>query len=121
MYRSIFKAAVAAAMVLGGSDAWAADAIEGRYLQNRACRGDASDPARLKVLITPQQITYSGGVCAIRSRRKEGNRLVFDVSCRFRGGNTMGSEIAFTPLRGGAWHMSQGDGEFDADIYPCPD
>lgn len=113
--------AATTAVVLGGSAAWAGDAFEGRYLQNRPCRGDSTDPANLRVTITPQQITYAGGTCAIKSRRSEGSRIVFGVSCRFRSGNTMGSDIAFTPQRGGAWHMTQGDGDFEADIYRCPD
>lgn len=114
-------AVAAAAMVLGASPVWAEGAFEGRYLQNRPCRGDKSDPANLKVTITPQQIAYGGGTCAIRSRRGEGSQLAFNVSCRFRSGSTMGSDIVFTRQRAGVWHMTQGDGDFEADIYRCPD
>ncbi|WP_236728761.1 hypothetical protein [Methylobacterium sp. WSM2598] len=112
---------VVAVMALGHAAAWAEEAIEGRYLQNRPCRGDNSDPANLKVAITPQNITYSGGTCAIKSRRSDGTKIIFAVSCRFRGGGTMGSDIAFTPGQGGTWHMTEREGTFEADIHRCPD
>lgn len=121
MRRWCCVAVATAAVVLGGSAARAGDAIEGRYLQNRPCRGDSTDPTNLRVTITPQQITYAGGTCAIKTRRSEASRIIFGVSCRFRTGNTMGSDIMFTPQRGGVWHMTQGDGDFEADIYKCPD
>ncbi|MBA9064755.1 hypothetical protein GGQ91_004161 [Methylobacterium fujisawaense] len=121
MGRAWCVAGAAAAMVLVGARACAEDAFEGRYLQNRPCRGDRTDPPSLRVTITPQQITYAGGTCAIKTRRGEGSRLIFGVACRFRSGITMGSDIVFTRQRGGVWHMIQGDGDFEADIYRCPD
>lgn len=121
MRRMIYTVLAAAATIPGGPAAQAGSALEGRYLQDRPCRGDGSDPANLKVTITPQQITYAGGTCAIRTKRSEGSRLIFGVSCRFRSGHTMGSDIVFTHRPGGAWHMSQGDGDFEAEIYRCPD
>ena len=95
--------------------------IEGQYLQNRRCKGDRSDPAHLKVTIAAQEITYSGGICSIDSRRDEDRKVVISVTCRFRSGAVSGADIAFTPLDGGGLHMTQQDGTFEADLFKCPD
>ena len=94
--------------------------IEGRYLQNRVCRGDQRDPAGLKVTITAQEISYSGGVCSIDSRRDEERKVIIAVTCRFKSGAVRGAEIAFTPLNDGSFHMTQQDGTFEADLHRCP-
>ena len=94
--------------------------IEGQYLQNRRCKGDRTDPAGLKVTIAPHEITYSGGVCSIDSRRNEGSKLLFGVTCKFRSGAVMGADIAFTRLDENSLHMVQQDGSFEADLYKCP-
>jgi len=94
--------------------------IEGQYLQNRRCKGDRSDPAQLKVTIAEHEITYSGGICAIDSRRNEGSRIVYAVTCKFRSGTVMGADIAFTPGGGGSLHMVQLDGTFETDLHKCP-
>ena len=94
--------------------------IEGQYLQNRRCKGDRSDPANLKVTINANEITHSGGICAIDSRRNEGSKIIYAVTCKFRSGAVMGADIAFTPRDGGSLHMVQQDGTFEADLYKCP-
>lgn len=115
-------AAVVLALATFAACASAADEIqiEGQYLQNRRCKGDRSDPAGLKVTIAPNQITYSAGVCSIDSRRNDGNRVIFAVTCKFRSGAVMGADIVFTPLDDGTLHMVQQDGTFEADLYKCP-
>ncbi len=94
--------------------------IEGRYLQNRVCRGDPRDPAGLKVTITAREISYSGGVCSIDSRRDEERKVFIAVTCKFKSGAVRGAEIAFVPLNDGSLHMTQQDGTFEADLHRCP-
>jgi len=94
--------------------------IEGQYLQNRRCKGDRTDPAGMKVTISSREITYSGGVCSIDSRRDEERRVTFSVTCKFRSGAVSGADIAFEPREGGGLHMTQQDGTFEADLYKCP-
>ena len=120
--RSKRIAAVALALMTFAACANAADEtpIEGQYLQNRRCKGDRSDPAGLKVTIAANEITYSGGVCSIDSRRNEGGSVIYAVTCKFRSGAVMGAEIAFSPLDGGLLHMAQQDGTFEADLHKCP-
>ena len=105
------------------SNATAADEIriEGQYLQNRRCKGDRTDPAGMKVTIAPREITYSGGVCTIDSRRDEECKITLSVTCKFRSGAVSGADIAFEPREGGALHMTQQDGTFEADLYKCPE
>ena len=94
--------------------------IEGQYLQNRRCKGDRTDPAGMKVTIAPHEITYSGGVCSIDSRRDEERKVTLSVTCKFRSGAVSRADIAFEPREGGGLHMTQQDGAFDADLYKCP-
>jgi hypothetical protein len=94
--------------------------IEGQYLQNRACKGDRTDLARLRVMITAREISYSGGICSIDSRRDEPRKVIVTVTCRFKSGAVAGAEIAFAPLENGSLHMTQQDGTFEADLSKCP-
>ena len=94
--------------------------IEGQYLQNRRCKGDRTDPAGMKVTIAPREITYSGGVCSIDSRRDEERKVTLSVTCKFRSGAVSSADIAFEPREGGGLHMTQQDGTFEADLYKCP-
>jgi hypothetical protein len=94
--------------------------IEGQYLQNRRCKGDRTDPPGMKVTIAPYEITYSGGVCSIDSRRDEEHKVTLSVTCRFRSGAVSGADIAFEPREGGGLHMTQQDGTFETDLYKCP-
>lgn len=94
--------------------------IEGQYLQNRRCKGDRTDPAGMKVTIAPHEITYSGGVCSIDSRRVEERKVTLSVTCRFRSGGVSSADIGFEPREGGDLHMTQQDGTFEADLYKCP-
>ena len=94
--------------------------IEGRYLQNRVCRGDPRDPPGLKVTITAQEISYSGGICSIDSRRDEERKAIIAVTCRFKSGAVRGAEIAFEPLNDSSLHMTQQDGTFESNLYRCP-
>jgi len=116
-------AAAALASMTFASNATAADEIriEGQYLQNRRCKGDRTDPAGMKVTIAPREITYSGGVCSIDSRRDEERKITLSVTCKFRSGAVSGADIAFEPREGGALHMTQQDGTFEADLYKCPE
>jgi hypothetical protein len=93
--------------------------IEGQYLQNRPCKGERSEPAGLKVTIGAREITYSGGICSIDSRRNEESKIILGVTCKFRSGATMGADIAFTRLNDHTLHMVQQDGSFEADLHKC--
>jgi hypothetical protein len=112
--------ALAAAGLGAGANAADEMPIEGQYLQNRRCKGDRTDPAGLRVTIAPDQISYSGGVCSIDSRRDEGSRVFLAVTCKFRSGAIMGADIAFTRLDDRSLHMVQQDGSFEADLHRCP-
>lgn len=107
-------------MMFAAPAANADEIIEGQYRQNGPCRGDSSDPANLKVIITPKQISYSGGVCSIDSRRMDGQAVILQVVCKFRSGRSLGAEISLTPRQKNILHMSQQDGGFEADLYKCP-
>lgn len=119
---SLRLAAASLALMTFASAADAAEEmrIEGQYLQNRRCKGDRTDPAGMKVTIAPLEITYSGGVCSIDSRRDEERKVTLSVTCRFRSGAVSGADIVFEPREGGGLHMTQQDSTFETDLYKCP-
>lgn len=119
--RQIAFVVLAMAALVNSTVARAEVSIEGHYLQNRRCKGDRTDPPALRVTIASNEITYAGGVCSIDSRRSEGDKVIFGVTCRFRSGAVMGADIAFTPLGDGSLHMVQQDGTFEADLHKCAD
>ena len=113
-------ALLALAMFSGCAHAADETPIEGQYLQNRRCKGDRSDPAGLKVTIAANEIAYAGGICSIDSRRLEGSKIIYAVTCKFRSGAVMGAGIELTPRENGSLHMMQQDGTFETDLYRCP-
>ncbi len=119
----VSKFAFTACVAIGLSCALAADEtpIEGTYTQDQPCAGDGTDPDFLIVKITPKDISYASGVCAIDSRKREGNTVGVKVTCKFLSGSVMGSDISFTIRDGGqTLDMKQLDGTYQAVLHKCP-
>ena len=95
-------------------------AIEGNYLQNQPCRGNGSDPEYLRVKITPQEITYAGGVCSIDEKQQDGKKFSIRVTCKFKSGTVVSDNIAFTVRNEETLDMVQKDGSYTAVLNRCP-
>src|SRR6202047_2682843 len=67
--------------------------IEGVYTQNELCRGDGSQQQFLRVKVTAQDVSYSGGVCSIDSKQQDGDSLAMRVTCKFSSGAVMASAV----------------------------
>ena len=97
MYKTIPPLAgcvVLAFVAVGTSDAAvAADdfPLTGNYTQNVACKGDGSDPATAKVMISAQEIVSNVGVCTILDTKKDGDSYAAHVECKFPSGPLMGN------------------------------
>ncbi len=114
-------ATIAIAFAISSTSVMASEEpLEGQYLQNRPCTGTRTDPEGLKVTITSQEIVYSGGVCSIDSRRNEGDKTAFAVTCKFRSGAVMGANIALMRRDANSLQMEQQDGTFRAVLHRCP-
>jgi hypothetical protein len=94
--------------------------IEGVYTQNEACRGDGSQQQFLRVKVTPQDVSYSGGVCSIDSRQQDGDSLAMRVTCKFTSGAVMASAVTFTKKDNNTFDMAQNEGTYKAVLHRCP-
>ena len=93
--------------------------IIGNYTQNVACKGDGSDPAAAKVMISPQEIVSNVGVCTILDTKKDGDSYFAHVECKFPAGPLMG-DITFTPRANNTVEFVDRDMTYKALLYRCP-
>jgi hypothetical protein len=115
--------ATLALVAIGASNsAAAADdfPLAGNYTQNVACKGDGSDPATAKVMISAQEIVSNVGVCTILDTKKDGDSYAAHVECKFPSGPLMGN-IKFTPKPDNTVEFIDRDMTYKAVLYRCPD
>jgi hypothetical protein len=107
------------AMILACAYAQGSFPLEGVFTQNEACRGDGSQQQFLRVKITPQDVSYSGGVCTIDTKQLDGNTMAMRVTCKFTSGAVMASSISFTMKDNNTFDMAQQDGTYRAVLHRC--
>jgi hypothetical protein len=114
-------AALALVAVAASSAAVAADdfPLAGNYTQNVACKGDGSDPATAKVMISAQEIVSNVGVCTILDTKRDGGSYAEHVECKFPSGPLMGN-ITFTPKPDNTIEFVDSNGTYKAVLYRCP-
>jgi hypothetical protein len=113
--------AVGAVLAMTLSCAFADDfPIEGVFTQNELCRGDGSQQPFLRVTVTAQDVSYSGGVCSIDSRQQDGDHLAMRVTCKFSSGAVMSSAVTFTKKDNNTFDMAQNEGTYKAVLHRCP-
>jgi hypothetical protein len=93
--------------------------LEGVFTQNEPCKGDGSKQQYTRVKITPQDVSYSGGVCSIDTRDLQGSTMAMRVTCKFTSGAVMGSSISFTMKDDNTFDMAQTDGTYRAVLHRC--
>jgi hypothetical protein len=94
--------------------------IEGIFTQNELCRGDGSQQEFLRVKVTAQDVSYSGGICSIDSKQQDGDRLAMRVTCKFTSGAVMASAVTFTKKDNNTFDMAQNEGTYKAVLHRCP-
>jgi len=93
--------------------------LAGNYTQNVACKGDGTDPAAAKVMISDKEIVSNVGVCTILDTKKNGDSYAEHVECKFPSGPLMGN-ITFTPKPDHTIEFVDSDGTYKAVLHPCP-
>ena len=111
--------AIAAFAVPGAAVAGDDFPLAGNYTQNVACRGDGTDPAAAKVMISAQEIVSNVGVCTILDTKKDGDSYFARVECKFPAGPLMG-DITFTPRPDNTVEFVDRDMTYKALLYRCP-
>jgi hypothetical protein len=108
------------AMILNCAHAEGDFPIEGIYTQNEVCRGDGTQQKFLRVLVTPKEVSYSGGICSIDSKQQDGDSLAMRVTCKFSSGAVMASAVTFTKKDNNTFDMAQNEGTYRAVLHRCP-
>jgi hypothetical protein len=112
-------ALLGAAVVLDSALAEDGFPLEGVFTQNEPCRGNGSQQPALVVKITPQDVSYSGGVCSIDNKQQDGDSLSMRVTCKFTSGAVMASGVTFTKKDANTFGMAQQEGSYRAVLYRC--
>jgi len=105
--------------------AWGAAASEdlliaGRYVQKRACHGDGSDPERLLVIISADEIKYGGGTCMLTDKHADGDKLSARATCKFSSGRILSGNITLTRRADNNLEMVDLEGTYATVLYRCP-
>lgn len=111
--------AIATALIAGAAYAEDDFPLTGNYTQNVACKGDGTDLATAKVIISPQEIVSNIGVCTILDTKKDGDSIFAHVECKFAGGPLMG-DITFTLRPDNTVEFVDRDSTYKALLYRCP-
>ena|SRR5690348_9366453 len=114
----------ATAMVIGFAccPALAGDefSIAGTYVQNAACKGDGSDPAKMVVRITESDILSNFGLCTFVRKEFEGNALKAQMSCNGPAGNLLLGDVRFTVRADKNIDVVDQDHTYNVVLYKCP-
>jgi hypothetical protein len=93
--------------------------IVGTYMQNVACKGDGTDNAVLKVVISANEIDSNSGVCTILDNKKDGDKYKLHVECKFPAGPMVG-DLTFTPLPDKTIKFVDRDNTYHGILHRCP-
>lgn len=93
--------------------------IAGTYMQNVACKGDGTDNAVLKVVITAKEIDSNSGVCTILDKKKDGDAYKLHVECKFPAGPMVG-DLTFTPMPDKTIKFVDRDNTYHGILHRCP-
>ena len=94
--------------------------IAGTYVQNTACKGDGSDPAKMVVRITDADVHSSFGVCTFVRKEFEGNALKAQMSCDGPAGNMLLGDVRFTLRADKNLDFVDQDHTYNVVLHRCP-
>lgn len=95
--------------------------IAGTYVENHACKGDGSDPADKRIKITPTAIDSSFGLCTLQDKRRTGNKITVQITCKDPAGGALSSDISFTIRDDKTLDFSDQYETYKTTLYKCPD
>jgi hypothetical protein len=115
-------AALATIMAFAACPALAGDefSIAGTYVQNAACKGDGSDPAKMLVRISENDVHSSFGLCTFVRKEYEGSVLKAQMSCSGPGGNMLLGDVRFTLRADKNIDFADQDHTYNAVLHRCP-
>ena len=115
-------AKLAMIVTLASGPALAGDefSIAGTYVQNAACKGDGSDPAKMLVRISENDVHSSFGVCTFVRKEYDGSVLKAQMSCSGPGGNKLLGDVRFTLRADKNIDFVDQDHTYNVILHRCP-
>ena len=110
------------ALTAGASTAPAAEddfPLNGSYTQNIPCKGDGSDPPKLQLKISTQQIDSKVGICTFLDTKRNGKNIDAHLECRFPAGPLIG-DVTFTLQSDNTVKFVDRDQNYRSVLYRCP-
>jgi hypothetical protein len=94
--------------------------IAGTYVQNAACKGDGSDPAKMVVRIGENDVHSNFGLCTFVRKEFAGNILKAQMSCNGPAGNMLLGDVRFTVRADKNIDFVDQDHTYNVVLYRCP-
>ena len=102
-------------------DAAAQDkALLGTYVQNQACKGDGSDPAKKLVTIGEKQVDSNFGPCTFGAKTWTGKVLKAPATCKNKAGSEFEISVSFTLKDNNTVDFLEESSQYKAVLYRCP-
>ncbi len=123
MPRIVIVTLLLSAVAAAPSPAHTEDAfpIIGTYVENHACKGDGSDPADKRIKITATAIDSSFGLCTLEDKRRAGNKITVQITCKDPAGGALTSDISFTIRDDKTLDFADQYETYKTTLYKCPD
>lgn len=112
--------AVAAVTAAGPARTEDAFPIVGTYVENHDCKSDGSDPADKRIKITPSAIDSSFGLCTLQDKRRMGNKITVQVTCKDPAGGALTSDISFTIRDDKTLDFADQYETYKTTLHKCP-
>lgn len=118
----IWPFGVLALILAAATTAFAEDdfPIVGTYLQNERCKGDGTDRAELRVIITRRDINSNMGLCEILDKKRDGNTIAVHLGCNSGGSNLILGDVTFKIRPDQTLEFTDQDNVYNAILHKCP-
>jgi hypothetical protein len=110
-----------AATAIGPAHTEEAFPIAGTYVEDHACKGDGSDPVDKRVKISPTAIDSSFGICSLRDKRQNGNKITAQVTCKDPAGGALTSDISFIMRDDKTLDFADQYETYKTTLHKCPE
>ena len=112
--------ALAAAAAPALADDAMPDTLIGTWTQNKACKGDGSDPAKSLLKIGAAEVDSNFGPCALSDKAWDGTVFKANASCKTKSGGDMDIEVKFSVRDATTVDFVEETSQYKAVLYRCP-
>jgi len=95
--------------------------IVGTYVEDHVCKGDGTDPADKRIKITANAIDSSFGLCTLQDKRRSGNKITVQITCKDPQGGALTSDISFTIRDAKTLDFADQFETYKTTLHKCPD